>query len=169
MATGKSTLGSALARSCSLRYIDLDETVEREAGRKISDIFYTEGEAEFRRLEALALRRAAVPGAVVACGGGTPCHGDNMEFMLGTGLVVCLEASPDTIVRRLLEAPRGKRPLVDGFRDNPDALLRHICDMQNSRYRHYSRAHASFDGNRLEDAAQIALAVEKFSNKFLKS
>lgn len=171
MASGKTTLGVALSEACGRPFVDLDKEIERRAGRSIASIFASEaGEAGFRELEAAVLRDVARKGGdiIVACGGGTPCYGDNIDFMLGAGLVVCLEASPDTTVRRLLEAPEGKRPLVDSYRSDTTALRSHIAQLQKAREQFYSCAHARFNADRLENAAEIAETTALFTSRFMK-
>ena len=166
MASGNSTLASDLARESTLPIVDHDETVEAVAGVSIPEIFRMQGEEVFRSFEASALRRVAEPGAVIACGGGTPCFGDNLDFMLSAGAVVCLRASVDTIMRRLLEAPQGKRPLIDAYRDGTGALRERIVHMLAAREPYYSRAHADFDANRLDTADQIADSIALFRHQF---
>lgn len=168
MASGKTTLGRALAGAVEgLRFIDLDEAIETEAGCSVAEIFATRGEEAFRAMEADVLRRCAADGAVIACGGGTPCRRENMDFMLARGTVVRLEASAEVTVRRLTEAGRGKRPLVDEFIGNPAGLMEKVRAMMDARAVHYGRAPFSFDSDRLEDEAQIAEAVVRFSERFL--
>lgn len=162
MACGKTTLGEALtSRMPGHRFVDLDEAVEAMAHKTIPEIFEHDGEAAFRALESEALRKFSEPGAIIACGGGTPCQGDNMDFMLTTGTVVWLVADDDVTIRRLRLA-RGQRPLVDKLLDDSDALRQHIAALKAKREPHYSRAHLTFDSNRLEDEEQIADSVEKF-------
>jgi shikimate kinase len=89
MGCGKTTLGEVLARQMGVPFIDLDEYIEHQQGMTIVEIFASDGEARFRELETAALRDvAAAGGAIVACGGGTPCHGDNMALMNQTGITV---------------------------------------------------------------------------------
>lgn len=61
MAAGKTSTGRALARRIGYGFVDLDEEVERRAGRTVPEIFREEGEAGFRRLEA-RVTRALDPG-----------------------------------------------------------------------------------------------------------
>lgn len=165
MAAGKTTLGKPLARALGRDFVDIDEAVERAAGKTTARIFAEDGEACFRRLESEALRKAAAGGAVVACGGGTPCQGDNMDFMLSTGLVVNLEASPDVILRRLRLAP-GQRPLVDALLSDPAALARKVEEMRSARAPYYGRAHATFCSDRLESREEIDESVAAFVRQF---
>lgn len=162
MACGKTTLGEALAaRMPVCRFVDLDDAVEDMAHATIPEIFAHDGEAAFRALESEALRKFSEPGAIIACGGGTPCQGGNMDFMLATGTVAWLVADDDVTIRRLRLA-RGQRPLVDKLLDDSDALRQQIAALKAKREPHYSRAHFTFDSNRLEDEEQIADSVEKF-------
>ena len=155
MASGKTTLGRALAeRLPGSRFIDLDEAIEKREGASVAEIFRRHGEAYFRACEAEVLREAAQEGAIVACGGGTPCQSANMDFMLAQGTVVWLVADDDVTERRLRLA-RGQRPLVD-------ALRRHIADLTSRRRPAYSRAHFTFDSNELEDEAQIEASCRRF-------
>ena len=165
MASGKTTLGRPLASALGRPFVDTDCAVEAACGRSVAEIFAGEGEAAFRRMESEALRRAAADGAVVACGGGTPCDGANMDFMLANGLVVELAASPDVTLRRLMLAP-GQRPLVDAMLDDPDKLAAHVAAMLRARKPHYSRAHVSFNSDRLESRDQIDDSVAAFIKAF---
>lgn len=169
MAGGKTTLGRALATAVPvLEFIDLDEAVEAEAGCSVSEIFAEKGEEAFRDLESAVLRRVSRPGTVVACGGGTPCRKENADYMLATGTVVRLDADADTIVRRLLEAPAGKRPLVERYRHNPSALKEHVLSMLDSRREAYSVAPNVFDANRLDTLEQIDESVARFIRLYIK-
>lgn len=162
MASGKTTLGRALAeRLPGSRFIDLDEAIEKREEASVAEIFKRHGEAYFRACEAEVLREAAQEGAIVACGGGTPCQSANMDFMLAQGTVVWLVADDDVTERRLRLA-RGQRPLVDALLDDPDALRRHIADLTSRRRPAYSRAHFTFDSNELEDEAQIEASCRRF-------
>lgn len=168
MASGKSTLGRALARALPLlHFVDLDEAVESRQGCSVAEIFATKGQEEFRRLESAVLREVALPDCIIACGGGTPCRKENMDFMLATGTVVRLDASTGTIVRRLAEAPRGQRPLVDSLLDRPEALREHIKAMLAERDEAYGHAHFTFKSDELENAEQISAAVDKFRSTFI--
>lgn len=169
MATGKTTLGRALAAAFpGIDFVDLDEAVEENAGCSVAEIFATHGEEGFRSLESDMLRRVAVGGAVIACGGGTPCRSENMDYMLSAGKVVRLDASVDTIVRRLLEADPDKRPLVKACMGSAELLREKVEQLMSSRKSHYARAPFAFDANRLDDEQQVADAVERFHKLYLQ-
>jgi 3-dehydroquinate synthase len=112
--TGKSTVGPMLARRLRRRFVDTDALIEAETGRSIPDIFSTDGEPAFRRLEAQALARALDdPGSVIATGGGI-VEPEANEPLLGQALVVWLAAKPETLAARLAAgSPRhAVRPLL---------------------------------------------------------
>ena len=52
MGCGKSSVGRELARLLCCPFMDLDEVIEEAEGRSIPEIFATDGEAAFRRMEA---------------------------------------------------------------------------------------------------------------------
>lgn len=117
MASGKTTFGKALARATGLQHIDLDFFIEQRFHCKIKDIFAQKGEAEFRRIESNLLREIGeFSDVIISCGGGTPCFGDNMDYMNSRGTTVCLKASDDVIATRILAAG-DKRPSWPASRD----------------------------------------------------
>ena len=158
MGTGKSTTGLLLAAKLERRFVDLDAVIEEEAHMTIPEIFFNEREAGFRAREAAALRRVAAQGPqVIAVGGGAPAHGDNMDFMLHAGTVVCLTAPVDELVRRIGDA--ATRPMLSGrdVRDEIDRLL-------PVRQPFYARAQLTIDTSGLvpsQVARRIAEALEQ--------
>ena len=105
--TGKSTVGQVVARILGWRFIDVDREVAEKAGKTIAAIFEEHGEEHFRQLERDAVREAcAGQGRVVAVGGGAITFPENRETMEAAGVVVCLDALPETIHQRLQEQKR---------------------------------------------------------------
>ena len=51
MASGKSTIGSLIAKKLNVVLIDIDKKIEKMQNKKISQIFEQEGETFFRKLE----------------------------------------------------------------------------------------------------------------------
>jgi len=165
MGAGKTTLGRALAATSPFRleYVDLDELIERQEGMSVREIFATFGEDAFRQKEAALLRKIGVrENVVVGCGGGTPCHSGNMEWMNAHGLTVLLCAGHDILVRRLLEA-QGRRPLLAGM--SAVQLSRFVESKQRERWPFYSLAAVRFCSDRLENADEIDQTCNKFFNE----
>lgn len=164
---GKSTLGQALAQAAEVTYIDLDEAIERRVGESVVDIFAHNGEAAFRELESDELRRLChsdtAGDIVIGCGGGTPCFGDNMDYMLATGRVVWLQADDSRLLQRLIDG-KAKRPAIADM--DADGIADYIAETRNRRLSHYSRAHDTFDSTYLENAEEITSTVEIFINRY---
>lgn len=80
--------------------------------KSISDLFAERGEDGFRLLEQKMLHEAGeFENVLIACGGGTPCFFDNMDYMNHTGETVFLDVCPEVLFRRLKIA-KAKRPLL---------------------------------------------------------
>jgi shikimate kinase len=123
MAAGKSAVGRKLARRLGRAFIDTDRLIEQTTGRAIPEIFATDGEKEFRRIEREVVA-AMNPDrlSVIATGGGTFVDERNRDRLRNLGVVVCLVTSIDTVVER---AKRGnKRPLAAGGRAQLEKLFR---------------------------------------------
>ena len=92
---GKSTLGRLLADALGKKFLDTDEELERQAGKSIPDIFKTDGEAAFRRLETETLARLTKEtGAVIATGGGVVTRPENEVLLRQNGRVIFLDTPP---------------------------------------------------------------------------
>jgi shikimate kinase len=112
MATGKTTVGRALAHRLNYEFQDLDEMLEEREGRSVREIFRLAGETEFRRLERRALRDSASRGRlVIATGGGSFCRDDNRRWIERHGVSVWLDLPFSEIARRLEISGVASRPL----------------------------------------------------------
>ncbi len=130
MGSGKTTVGALLARELGYRFVDLDETIERERGLGVPEIFERDGEPSFRRLEAEALRHAAsIRDVVVATGGGTLTRWENRELIQRSGVSVWLDAPLDEMMERCRGTSH--RPLL-GTRERMEALLAERMDAYRS-------------------------------------
>ncbi len=166
MASGKTTFGKALAKKTNMQHIDLDFYIEQRFHSTIRDIFANKGEAEFRRIESAMLREVGeISDVVISCGGGTPCFGNNMDFMNSKGLTVCLQASDDVIANRIIQAGN-KRPLMAG-KSKEDILLT-INQHMEVRKPFYDQASIAISGNKLESKTQIAETVDDFIKNHLE-
>jgi shikimate kinase len=119
MGTGKSTVGKMLAEHLHYTYIDTDDLLEHRAGKSISAIFESEGEEKFRALEhQLVLELSNCERSVISTGGGLAAHRNNLELLKSFAVVICLWASPETILERVRH--QHHRPLLK----DPDPLAR---------------------------------------------
>lgn len=138
MGSGKSFTGRRLAGELGLPFLDLDEYLEEKTGRTVKRIFEEEGETTFRKMEAAALRETErFSSAVIACGGGTPCFGDNMEWMNAHGLTIYLETPAELLADRLI-SETAHRPLLRGL--DRSGLRRYIEEKLAQRAPYYHQA-----------------------------
>jgi shikimate kinase/3-dehydroquinate synthase len=141
-------------------FFDTDEEVSLAAGKSIADIFEQDGEAHFRHLERQAVARAcAASRAVVSTGGGAIVDPDNYRAMAASGVIVCLEATPETISSRLQQRngdgeAADVRPLLAG----PEQIRR-IRELKAQRQPYYDLAECTVHTDDLtpEEVAQEAL------------
>ena len=139
--TGKSLVGKEVAWRLHWNFLDTDGEIVKQAGKPIAQIFREDGEGKFRELERETIRRACRQrGMVMAVGGGAIVDPQNYELLAANGFIVCLEAKPETICKRLFaEAacnPETEvRPLLAV--DNP---LERIRQLKASRQPCYARA-----------------------------
>ena len=138
MCSGKTTLGRMMARDEGLEFIDLDEYIEQREGKSVSDIFREKGESGFREIERQSLREVSEKeNCVIACGGGTPCFFDNMDFMNSCGETIFLESSEEVLLDRLLKYG-SLRPIVAG--KSKDEILEIIRRQMDERKKFYDQA-----------------------------
>lgn len=144
MGSGKSTAGKRLASALGWSFIDLDRKIEEFAGKTIPQIFSQDGEDHFRKIESDVLKSSGkLEKTVISTGGGTPCHGENMDFMLNTGVTVYLKMTPAQLAGRLLGSS-GERPLL---RNVPDERLPAFIEEKLAyREKWYCRANLTVDG-----------------------
>lgn len=116
MGSGKSTIARELHKRYGMEWLEMDQEIEKQEGKTISQIFADEGEEYFRELETkLLLSLAEKKNTVVSCGGGVPMRACNVEAMRKSGSVVWLTASPETILERVKNSH--DRPLLEGHKD----------------------------------------------------
>lgn len=113
MGVGKTAVGQRAAARLGARFVDTDQLIEQRTGRAIADIFATDGEAYFRRLEReLVKELAAEQDRVIATGGGVVLDPNNLRDLGRTGVVICLWAEPAAILQRTQHHTH--RPLLQG-------------------------------------------------------
>jgi shikimate kinase len=106
MASGKTTVGRALADHIGWPFVDMDSEIEAREGKAISQIFLERGEAGFRQAEAEVLRahvrnvEAGQP-CVLALGGGAYVQPANRELVQNNGVTLWLDCPFEVIQRRL--------------------------------------------------------------------
>ena len=113
MGTGKSAVGRAVAKKLRRKFIELDELIEKKAGKSIPEIFQHDGEIAFRELEIQAIKDiASEKHTVIACGGGVVLNRINIDRLREGAVIVYLTAAPGAILKRT-SRDRNVRPLLN--------------------------------------------------------
>jgi shikimate kinase len=118
MGCGKTHWGKQLSEKLMLPFFDLDEKIEEHEERTVNKIFESEGEEYFRLLEkdVLHLLTENHETFVMACGGGTPCFFNNIDYLKKNGLTVWINCSFDSLYNHLAKEKEG-RPLIKDLSD----------------------------------------------------
>lgn len=152
-ATGKSSVGRALAAQLRLPFLDTDQEIETRAGQPISALVAAEGWESFRRLEQALLRDLAhrKDPLVIATGGGAVLHQELWPQIKADHLVVWLTADIATIGARLTADPAtaSQRPSLTG-----QAVLAEIAPVLAAREPLYRQS-----ANYIVDTTATPLAV----------
>jgi shikimate kinase len=134
MGTGKTAVGKILSQKLGFVLVDADAEIEREQKTTITDIFNRLGEAAFRDMESAVIKRLSVlKNAVLSTGGGAVLRAENMDALRKNWIVVCLTATPETILRRTSKSK--DRPLLQVA--DP---LEKIRELYDSRRPYYEKA-----------------------------
>ena len=135
MGSGKTHWGRLLSEKLNIRFFDLDEQVASQEGKPINEIFAEKGEEYFRLLEkdTLHIITESQESFVMACGGGSPCYFNNIDYMNNSGTTVWLNTRLDVLFNRLLKE-KEHRPLL---RNLSDAQLKQFILKKFSERRIY--------------------------------
>ncbi len=162
MGSGKSSIGKKLATVLKIPFMDIDLEIEKREGISISDIFYKKGEIYFRKLENSVLKEllSTQENFVLSTGGGTPCYGNSMDFILSKENVaaIYLKLGIETLSSRLY-SEKNKRPLLSHL-DSKEVLEDFVRKHLFERAYYYNQAHFV-----IENEDGIDETVEKIISK----
>ena len=158
-ASGKSTVGTALAQTLAVAFRDTDSDIESEAGCSVADLFVTEGEPHFRALEEKAVARAlAEHDGVLALGGGAVTSATSRELLVSYardgGTVVWLDVDLASAAKRV--GLSRDRPILGV---NPRAMLRHMLETRAPLYGEVATLAVPTGGRAPEDVVAEILAA----------
>ena len=133
MGSGKSSIGSLVAKKLQLNFIDVDNEIETELGLSIKKIFETKGENYFRKFEEkITLKKLKSKPVVISLGGGAFTNRNIRKEVIKNHLSFWLNWSNEILVNRIKNSK--KRPLVSNASENE------IIDLIKKRSNIYSKA-----------------------------
>lgn len=154
--SGKSTIGRELARELALGFVDLDEEMDRRLGHSFHDLVRDRGWLAFRELEYDICRDFAMLHDHVVClGGGTIRYRWNRDVLSGTGIVILLTATAETLVERVRSADR---PRVNPGTDL-DSDVRRLWQEHEATYRAAADYELDTEGRTLEEEVSEAARI----------
>lgn len=139
MGSGKTHYGRLLSEKIGLPFFDLDEQISSHAGKSLTDFFEQDGEEAFRLTEKdlLHIITESHESFIMACGGGSPCYFNNIDYMNQEGTTVWINTPTEIIFERLVKE-KEKRPLIRDLAD--EKLKRFIHKKFADRRIYYEQA-----------------------------
>ena len=133
MGSGKSSIGSLIAKKLLLNFIDIDNVIEKELGLSIKKIFETKGENYFRKFEEkTTLKKLKSSSTVISLGGGAFSNKEIRKEVIKNHISFWLNWSDDILLNRIKNSK--KRPLAFNSSENE------IIDLIKKRSNIYSKA-----------------------------
>ena len=162
MGCGKSSVGRELSRLLCCPFMDLDSVIEERDGRSIPEIFASDGEAAFRRMETEALHNIVVhsvdiDAVVLALGGGTVMTPECARMVHEQTLCIYLRATVDTLISHLADEAEG-RPMLRG---NLHARIEELMSLRSSTYEKTAHITINTDGKSIDSVAQEIISKIK--------
>jgi shikimate kinase len=158
-ASGKTTVGTAVAQARGAAFRDTDHDIEVEAGSSVADVFFQHGEEHFRVLEVKAVARAlAEHDGVLALGGGAVIDPDTRATLVAYGkaggVVVWLDVDLPSAAKRV--GLSRDRPLLSV---NPRAMLRAMLEQRAPLYAEVATVKVATGAQAIEDVVAEVLAA----------
>jgi shikimate kinase len=139
---GKTTIGTLLAETLRVPFIDADTEIERmhwrERGEALSfrQIFKRYGETYFYALDTRTLKHIAREfekrDFVFACGGRTPLQEENQEILPQLGTIIFLHVDKAVLLKRILAQGI---PAFFPYQDDPERSLDELLTQRVPAYK----------------------------------
>ena len=133
MGSGKSSIGSLVAKKLKLNFVDIDKEIEVNLKLTIKKIFEVKGEDYFRKIEEqITLKKLKLNSTVISLGGGAFANNNIRKEILKNHLSFWLNWDDKTLLNRIKNSK--KRPLAINATDTE------LIDLIKKRSNIYSKA-----------------------------
>jgi len=133
MGSGKSTIGSLISKKLNMKFIDIDNTIEKDANMKITEIFEKKGEKFFRDLEEkITLKLLETSNNVISLGGGSFINEKIRKEVITNNISFWLNWNITTLLNRIKKSK--KRPIAFNLNNNE------LIELISKRSKIYSKA-----------------------------
>jgi len=156
--SGKSKLGQLIADKLKREFIDIDNIIEKDNGKTISEIVDKHGWEHFRKLENIATEKISkIKNTVIATGGGTVLNEENMTALKKNGSIIYLKVSPEVCAKRIKDST--ERPALTNEKTLEDEIKK-IFSERNKLY----KKNADYIFERSSDLEKDADAIISITN-----
>lgn len=147
--SGKSTIGRKLARKLNCDFFDTDRMVEERFNLNEFDVFQKYGADLYRQTEVEVIQQLqGLTNAVISCGGGLPCHSNNIDFINHHGKSIYIKMSPKSLAIRLFNA-RKKRALIQDHLKSLEKVEEFIVSQLVTQELIFNQAHIEIKGENI--------------------
>ena len=134
--TGKSTVGSLLAKHLKRDFIDSDKHIESSTGKTIKSIFEDDGEEGFRKIEADTIAEfSKEDNKVISAGGGVVLREENVKNLKDNGFLILLEATPEIIYSRIAQDKKTTQQRPSLTDKKPLDEIKHLIEQREDAYK----------------------------------
>ena len=158
MGSGKSSIGSLVAKKLKLDFIDIDKEIETELGISIKKIFDNKGEDYFRKVEEkVTLKKLSLKSVIISLGGGGFINKNIKKEVLKNHLSFWLNWDTKILIDRIKNSI--KRPVAFGASDNE------LIDLIKKRSFIYSKASYEIKCDNLTKNEIVKKILDIYENK----
>jgi shikimate kinase len=164
MATGKSTVGKALADYLGDDYsfIETDQLIVEMAGKSIPRIFVEEGEEKFRKYEIIVCRKASkLKNVVISCGGGVVLNSANIKKLKKNCHIVLLKTTVEEIYNRILKNGKRTRPIINS--EDPKKDIKRVLNYREKFYETASEIIINTKDKSIEEIVNVIMEKTKIA------
>ena len=146
MGSGKSLIGSHLAKKIDYKFIDLDQYIEKNEACSISKIFKDSGDIYFRKIETKYLIKCLSENnnIVLSLGGGTPCYNDNLTHINSTNNISIYLKNNNVELAKRLYKNNNNRPLISTIKSE-QKMIEFVSKHLFEREVFYNKANVTVD------------------------
>jgi len=158
MGVGKSTLGKKLAKKLKLKFIDIDQIIEKKEKKTIKEIFEEKGEGYFRKIEKkISLEELKKSNSVIALGGGAFMDSSIRKEAKNLSISFWLDLRVESLLTRLKSVK--KRPLL-----NQDKLEESINKIYSERKKIYNKSNFKIKCNLMNTSQIVNKIIKLYEN-----
>ena len=156
MGSGKTLIGKLIAKELNYRFFDSDNLIEKNVKKSIKDIFHSEGEEKFRKIEEkIIINLQNKTKIVLSLGGGAILSSQTRKFLKTHFITVFLDTDFEILQQRLKKSY--KRPLL--INEN---ILQKLKKLDSIRRKYYLLADIKIN-NYKSPADTVSIFLEEFN------